>query len=147
MSGHAAADAILATRPDARIVFVTVQDDRAVITRALDCGALGYVVKCNAGDAVAGAVAVRTALQGAHYMSSAARLALERPGRSAHEDPGDLRSLARQEAPAGAAPQAGGDRRGSPPAGRVIDHFTLVCFDSIRVVQLPSAPWTSITNE
>ncbi len=41
VNGLDAAVSILATRADARIVFVTVQDNRAVIRKALTCGARG----------------------------------------------------------------------------------------------------------
>jgi DNA-binding NarL/FixJ family response regulator len=79
VSGFAAAVAILATIPDARIVFVTVQDSRAVIRRALDFGARGYVLKTDAGHELV--TAVRTAIDGGRYLSSTVRLALETPGR------------------------------------------------------------------
>lgn len=74
LDGLAAAEAILDVRPNARIVFVTVQDSRAVIRSALNRGAQGYVLKCDAGDELA--AAVRAAIQGAAYLSSSARLAL-----------------------------------------------------------------------
>src|SRR5262245_43363000 len=66
VNGLTAAVSILATRPDARIVFVTVQDSRAVIRKALDCGALGYVLKCDAGNELV--IALRTVLYGGHYL-------------------------------------------------------------------------------
>jgi DNA-binding NarL/FixJ family response regulator len=65
---------ILAMRPDARIVFVTVQDSRAIIRKALDCGARGYVLKCDAGNELV--AAVRTVLEGGYYLSLNARCAL-----------------------------------------------------------------------
>jgi DNA-binding NarL/FixJ family response regulator len=80
VSGLAAATSILATRPDARIVFVTVQDSRAVIRKAIDCGARGYVLKSDAGNELV--AAVRTALEGGFYLSANARRILgmtERP--------------------------------------------------------------------
>jgi DNA-binding NarL/FixJ family response regulator len=80
VSGLAAAASILATRPDARIVFVTVQDSRAVIKKALDCGVRGYVLKSDAGNELV--AAVRTALEGGFYLSANARRVLgmtERP--------------------------------------------------------------------
>jgi DNA-binding NarL/FixJ family response regulator len=73
VNGLAAAVSILATRPDARIVFVTVQDSRAVIRKALECGARGFVLKCDAGNELV--IAVRTALGGGQYLSSTARVA------------------------------------------------------------------------
>jgi DNA-binding NarL/FixJ family response regulator len=71
VSGLAAAASILAGRPDARIVFVTVQDSRAVIKRAIDCGARGYVLKSDAGHELV--AAVRTAIEGGFYLSTNAR--------------------------------------------------------------------------
>src|SRR5262245_29921203 len=75
VSGLAAAKAILATAPDARIVFVTVQDSRAVIRKALDFGARGYVLKCDAGHELIGAV--RTAIDGGRYLSRSVRIVLD----------------------------------------------------------------------
>ena len=78
INGFAAAAAIFAWQPDARIVFVTVQDSRAVIRKALDCGVRGYVLKCDAGNELV--AAVRVALEGGVYLSSNARVALRRAG-------------------------------------------------------------------
>jgi len=80
VNGLAAAASILATRPDARIVFVTVQDSRAVIKKAIEYGARGYVLKSDAGNELV--AAVRTALEGGFYLSANARRILgmtERP--------------------------------------------------------------------
>src|SRR5262245_13937980 len=60
VNGLAAAVSILATRPEARIVFVTVHDNRAVMRKALGCGARGYVLKCDAAHELVSAV--RTAI-------------------------------------------------------------------------------------
>ena len=79
VSGLAAARSILATRPDARIVFVSVQDSRAVIKKAIDCGARGYVLKSDAGHELV--AAVRTALEGRFYLSANARRILGMTGR------------------------------------------------------------------
>jgi DNA-binding NarL/FixJ family response regulator len=78
VNGIAAAVSILAARPSARIVFVTVQDSRAVIRRALESGARGYVLKCDAGKELV--AAVRTAIQGGSYLSANARLVMDRRG-------------------------------------------------------------------
>src|SRR5262245_65558616 len=75
LNGLAAAVAILATTPDARIVFVTVQDSRAVVRKALDFGARGYVLKCDAGHELI--VAVRTAIDGGRYLSGSVRIVLD----------------------------------------------------------------------
>jgi DNA-binding NarL/FixJ family response regulator len=50
MDGIEAARRILARNPDARIVFVTVHTEPAVVERGLATGALGYVGKHVAGD-------------------------------------------------------------------------------------------------
>ena len=71
VNGLAAAASILATRPDTRIVFVSVQDSRAVIRKAIDCGGRGYVLKSDAGNELV--AAVRTALEGGFYLSANAR--------------------------------------------------------------------------
>jgi DNA-binding NarL/FixJ family response regulator len=71
VNGLAAAASILATRPDARIVFVTVQDSRAVIKKAIEYGARGYVLKSDAGHELV--AAVRAALEGGFYLSASAR--------------------------------------------------------------------------
>ena len=71
VNGLAAAASILASRPDTRIVFVSVQDSRAVIRTAIDCGARGYVLKSDAGNELV--AAVRTALEGGFYLSANAR--------------------------------------------------------------------------
>ena len=87
VSGLAAVASILATRPQARIVFVSVHDSRAVIKKAIDCGARGYVLKSDAGNELV--AAVRTALEGGFYVSANARRILgmtERP--TAKDDEG-----------------------------------------------------------
>jgi DNA-binding NarL/FixJ family response regulator len=80
LSGLAAARVIVAQYPEARIVFVTVQDEGAVIRKALSDGARGYVVKGDAGDELPSAV--RMVLAGGQYVSSSARAALRVPGPS-----------------------------------------------------------------
>ena len=84
VNGLAAAASILETRPDARIVFVSVQDSRAVIKRAIDSGARGYVLKSDAGRELV--AAVRTALEGGFYLSANARRILGMPERPAAND-------------------------------------------------------------
>jgi DNA-binding NarL/FixJ family response regulator len=84
VNGLTAAASILATRPDARIVFVTVHDSRTVIRKAFELGARGYVLKGDAGNELV--AAVQTALQGGQYLSSTARVAL---GKGASPIPGD----------------------------------------------------------
>ena len=71
VNGLAAAASILASRPDTRIVFVSVQDSRAVIRKAIDCGGRGYVLKSDAGNELV--AAVRAALEGGFYLSANAR--------------------------------------------------------------------------
>ena len=78
VNGLSAAASILATRPEARIVFVTVQDSRAVIRKAIECGARGYVLKSDAGHELV--TAVRSALEGGCYLSASARRVLAKTG-------------------------------------------------------------------
>jgi len=84
VNGLAAAASILASRPDTRIVFVSVQDSRAVIKKAIDCGARGYVLKSDAGNELV--AAVRTALEGGFYLSANARRVLGMTARPAAND-------------------------------------------------------------
>jgi len=77
-NGLAAAVTIGTTQPEVRIVFVTVQNSRSVIWKALGCGVRGYVLKSDAGDELV--AAVRVALKGGLYLSSGARVALKRAG-------------------------------------------------------------------
>jgi DNA-binding NarL/FixJ family response regulator len=80
VNGLAAAAVILANQPDARIVFVTVQDSRRVIRRALDSGVRGYVLKCDAGKELV--AAVHTVIEGGQYVSANARAVLAAPSDS-----------------------------------------------------------------
>jgi len=73
VDGLRAAVAILATQPDARIVFVTVMDSRAVIRRAMTGGARAFVLKCDAGNELVGAV--HAVIDGERYLSTNARVA------------------------------------------------------------------------
>jgi len=68
INGIAAAEMILRRHPAARIVFVTVDAERAMLKRGLAAGAVGYVLKFNAGDDLA--PAIRAALRGDLYISS-----------------------------------------------------------------------------
>ena len=67
LDGIAAATLILRKNPDARIVFVTVHCDRFLVDRGLQAGALGYVLKREAGDDLT--PAVRAALRGERHVS------------------------------------------------------------------------------
>jgi DNA-binding NarL/FixJ family response regulator len=75
VDGFQAAERILSAHPDTRIVFVSVRDERAVVRHAFDCGGLGYVVKCDAGDELA--AAVHAVLGGSRYVSAHARRATD----------------------------------------------------------------------
>jgi DNA-binding NarL/FixJ family response regulator len=68
ISGIAAAEMILRRHPAARIVFVTVCAERAMLRRGLAVGAVGYVLKIKAGDDLT--PAIRAALRGDVYISS-----------------------------------------------------------------------------
>ena len=71
LDGLAAARIILERHPNARIVFVTVHDDRAVAQRALRLGALGYVLKNDAAEELLNAV--RAAQAGQQHLSESIR--------------------------------------------------------------------------
>jgi DNA-binding NarL/FixJ family response regulator len=71
LDGLAAARIILDRQPDARIVFVTVHDDRAMARRALILGVLGYVVKDDAGEELL--PAVHAARAGRQHLSESIR--------------------------------------------------------------------------
>jgi DNA-binding NarL/FixJ family response regulator len=67
LDGIAAARAIRRADPGARIVFVTVHNDPALVRRGLAAGALGYVLKLAAGDDLL--PAVHAVAQGQRYVS------------------------------------------------------------------------------
>lgn len=71
LDGLAAARIILERQPDARIVFVTVHDDRAMAQRALLLGVLGYVLKGDASEDLL--LAVHAAQAGRQHLSSSVR--------------------------------------------------------------------------
>jgi two-component system NarL family response regulator len=75
LSGLAATRIILAQHPSARVVVVTVRDEPAVIREAFQVGVLGYVMKGDAGEELAGAV--HAAMVGKPYVSTNARSALQ----------------------------------------------------------------------
>lgn len=86
VNGLAAAASILATRPETRIVFVTVQDSGAVIRKAIAGGARGYVLKSDAGRELV--AAVRAVIDGGRYLSSEVRRVLGQTDAPA-ADPGE----------------------------------------------------------
>lgn len=67
LDGLAAARIILERQPDARIVFVTVHDDRAMAQKALLLGVLGYVLKDDASEDLL--LAVQAAQAGRQHLS------------------------------------------------------------------------------
>jgi DNA-binding NarL/FixJ family response regulator len=71
LDGLAAARIILERHPNARIVFVTVHDDRAMAQTALRLGALGYVLKNDAAEELLNAV--RAAQAGQQHLSESIR--------------------------------------------------------------------------
>jgi DNA-binding NarL/FixJ family response regulator len=74
LDGIAATTSILQQNPDARIVFVTVHGEAAIVQRGLAAGALGYVLKQAAGEDLV--PAVHAALRGQRYVSLAASAGL-----------------------------------------------------------------------
>jgi DNA-binding NarL/FixJ family response regulator len=71
LDGMEAAGEILRKNPGARIVFLTVHNDPALVRRGLTIGGVGYVLKLTAGDELV--PAIHAALQGDCYVSPAAR--------------------------------------------------------------------------
>lgn len=71
VDGLTAASLILARDPGARIVFVTVHDDPGLVREALRIGALGYVLKVDAGEELI--PAVHAAHAGRSHVSAGAR--------------------------------------------------------------------------
>lgn len=69
LDGIAAAGAILLNDPAARIVFVTVNGDSFLVQRGLEVGAMGYVLKVEAGEDLI--PAVHAALRGERHVSVA----------------------------------------------------------------------------
>jgi DNA-binding NarL/FixJ family response regulator len=67
LDGIAAASEILRRHPRARIVFVTVHDDAALVQKGLATGALGYVLKLMAGEELV--PAIHAALRGQQHVS------------------------------------------------------------------------------
>jgi two-component system NarL family response regulator len=63
--------ALLARRPDTRVVLVTVHDDPELAERGYAAGALAYVSKHSAGHELV--PAVRAAMRGERYVSPGAR--------------------------------------------------------------------------
>lgn len=78
LSGLGAARVICARQPAARIVFISVHAEPAVVRSAFLAGASGYVLKGEAGDELL--PALRAVLGGSQYVSPRARAALERSG-------------------------------------------------------------------
>jgi DNA-binding NarL/FixJ family response regulator len=67
VDGISATAAILAMRPDTRVVLVTVHEDPGLAERGFAAGALGYVSKQRAGQELL--AAVRAAILGERYIS------------------------------------------------------------------------------
>lgn len=67
LSGLDAARAILAARPQTRIVFLTVNEDPAIAAEAFRIGAAGYLLKRSAGSELK--TALTTALSGGLYLT------------------------------------------------------------------------------
>jgi DNA-binding NarL/FixJ family response regulator len=67
LDGIAAASLILRQNPAARIVLVTVHSDPILAERGFEMGALGYVLKREAGDELV--PAVHSALRGERHVS------------------------------------------------------------------------------
>ena len=71
LDGIGAAERILQANPSARVVFVSVLADWAIVRRGLGTGAFGFVSKQDAGDELV--PAVRAALCGRQHISRSVR--------------------------------------------------------------------------
>ena len=67
LDGIAAAGEILRRHPRARIVFVTVHNDAALVQKGLATGALGYVLKLTAGEELV--PAIHAAMRGQQHVT------------------------------------------------------------------------------
>jgi DNA-binding NarL/FixJ family response regulator len=67
LDGLAAARAILGREPGARMVFVTIHDDTALVGQGLAAGVLGYAVRPAAGEELV--PAVHAALRGKRHVA------------------------------------------------------------------------------
>jgi DNA-binding NarL/FixJ family response regulator len=71
LDGIRATERILQSNPSARVVFVSVLVDWAIVRRGLAAGALGFVSKQDAGDELV--PAIRAALCGRQHISRSVR--------------------------------------------------------------------------
>jgi DNA-binding NarL/FixJ family response regulator len=71
LDGMAAANEILRRNPRARIVFVSIHNDSAMVQKALATGVLGYVLKLTADDDLV--PTTHAALRGERYVSPLVR--------------------------------------------------------------------------
>ena len=71
LDGIAATAALLAKRPDTRVVLITVHDDPDLAERGYAAGALAHISKHSAGHELA--PAVRAAIRGERYVSPGVR--------------------------------------------------------------------------
>jgi len=71
LDGIAATVALLARRPDTRVVLVTVHDDAELTERGYAAGALAHISKHSAGHELV--PAVRAAMRGERYVSPGGR--------------------------------------------------------------------------
>ena len=76
MSGLRALRTVRAEHNTARVVLITIRTEPELITYALTLGALGYVLKSDAGEELLAAVGA--CLEGEQYLSTGARALLER---------------------------------------------------------------------
>ncbi len=85
MDGLAATRTILRCWPEARIIAVTSCDDDVAARRLIDAGALGYVTKDAALDALL--TAIKRACRGKQYLSQGFALRLARPLKAVEAGP------------------------------------------------------------
>jgi two-component system, NarL family, response regulator NreC len=85
LDGAAATERIRSECPDVKVIALTAHDDRAHLTRLMQAGAAGYVLKRCAADELVRAI--RTVAGGARYVDPTLAGSLLRSSRPSHADP------------------------------------------------------------
>jgi DNA-binding NarL/FixJ family response regulator len=108
LNGIEVARQILKLTPNSKILFVSQESSADLVQEALALGALGYVVKCDAGNELL--IAVEAVVQGRQYLSSG----LSSHNRADATDTQAIRSLTQA-----GSPIAGTEKKGLPRSHEV----------------------------
>jgi len=98
LNGIDAAARLLRSDKTARIIFLSMYDDKPTVRKAMKTGAKGYLLKECAADEVI--KAIRAVSRGGHYLSSALHGFMTetlQAGERGHENPGDSSPLTSKE--------------------------------------------------